>query len=781
MQSQTKGHHFTHFLVMLVFLLLAKLAQGLELTAQASVCAHGLRGKVDQIAVEELLSHLERIFGRRPDVVSDGNANAPGATIVLQSEATLSPEEWRILATESQLLIAGGFPRGLYYGVCEFLERFAGVRHFTKNDCLIPQRESFTIPQGQVYRRKPAFPLQRKIVTDVEYGQDNDHFYAFNKATCTTDSDFPDDLHTSPSVGGGCHTFHIYTRLIPQDRPDMLPVNAEGKPVRATSGMGPGQICFTNRDFRELVKREVGKQIAERHALIQKLGVAPSSVLGWYNLSQNDNDSYCRCEGCKALVSQYGTVSGALLDFVNDIASTYPDMLFETFAYMGTEEPPHGIRPRENVMMQFAQIGRSGVWYDSLRPLSHPANATPLRILDSWNGIAGKRSIWAYHRLYEMSEAFAWPQCMYWYISENMRRYRDYGAQRVFVEAEYCRGGIYAPRALHDLHNYLTVKLMDNPDADGEALANEFLAGVYGPAAPAIHDYALYLRKRLDGIEGSIPAKPLWSRKLLDREFFQNVWHCLDGAEKLAAGDSSLLNHIAVERIPVDFAALHIWDESIEACAGMKREEVGARLSRCVKLAWERFRPHPSSNYYDQIGRQHLQKTLAFIETLQKSIAVPSGLANRKLVQMPVASRYPGEAIEDADATLGRALKLGDMPGKTYNHDLKPMEFGIYDQQQKRVIIRRELKPEEVPQDGQYHLFLVGTYTLPKEPPLIQAWGQASWKLPLTRMVNDLWREERIGKSYEVYVSAKLIGPAYVKGSQDENAVYVDRMIFAEE
>ena len=44
-------------------------------------------------------------------------------------------------------------------------------------------------------------------------------------------------------------------------------------------------------------------------------------------------------------------------------------------------------------------------------------------------------------------------------------------------------------------------------------------------------------------------------------------------------------------------------------------------------------------------------------------------------------------------------------------------------------------------------------------------------------MYNQLWNHADADREYELYISCKLTGPAYVKGSQKENAVYVDKLV----
>lgn len=744
----------------------------LDITADYSIQTKGLRGKVDHDAVQVLSTHLEKIFGRK---LISGSTDK---NIILSADNTLDDEEWIIKVQGNDLIISGGNPRGLYYGCCEFLEKFAGVRYYTKNDFVIPTAKKISVPDGKEFRRKPAFSIQRRIYSDVEYGKDNDFFHSFLKCVTSADHNFPDDLHTSPIIDG-CHTFWHYTKLVPENRKDMLPIDSAGNRIRATSGMGPGQICFSNREFRELVKKEVGRKIEERRALARKLGISEKSMAQVINLSQNDNSQFCECSGCKKLEQKYGALSGALLDFVNDIASAYPDVLFETFAYVKTETPPKGIVPRENVIIQFALIGRTNHWYDLLRPISHPLSHMQRKIYESWNNIAKRKAIWAYHRLYHMTEAFPWPQARFWNIAEDIRFYQKIGAERIFVESEYCRG-YYCPRAFHDLHIYLTAKMMDDPSLDDKKLIREFFAHQYGPAAPAMTAYADFLKKTLDSYPERICKYPIYARSFITPDFFRQIEKNLSEAERLAAGNETILKRIAIERIPVDFALLNLWDR----CGSklyQSRKMICDRLEKNVKIAWERYQPRPFSKHYNKVGLETLRTTLDAINSLRYDIAVPEEFSGKEFIQFIAAIHAPMDSVKDTDAVLGRALFQGNLPGHNKNHDKVPMEFGLYDQNQKKIIMRKVLSPEEVAQDEKYHLIKIGKYTMPETTPAYQMWGHATWRMGLTRLISNLWHPSEVGSVYDVYVSVKLTGPAYVKGSKKENAAYVDRVIFVKQ
>ena len=88
----------------------------------------------------------------------------------------------------------------------------------------------------------------------------------------------------------------------------------------------------------------------------------------------------------------------------------------------------------------------------------------------------------------------------------------------------------------------------------------------------------------------------------------------------------------------------------------------------------------------------------------------------------------------------------------------------MYEEAQKR-------KMKIDPADEKYHFYKLGKVIRRKDTKQ-SLWGHRTWRLDLNRLFNALPPGE-----YELYVSFKLTGPAYVKGSKKENAVYTDRII----
>jgi hypothetical protein len=81
-----------------------------------------------------------------------------------------------------------------------------------------------------------------------------------------------------------------------------------------------------------------------------------------------------------------------------------------------------------------------------------------------------------------------------------------------------------------------------------------------------------------------------------------------------------------------------------------------------------------------------------------------------------------------------------------------------------------------VPLDEQYHLHFAGRM---KGSASMYLWAYASWRLSqrLPMAYNSALPNQKI---YDVYVSIKLEGPAYVPGSAKDSAFSIDRIMLVE-
>ena len=118
-------------------------------------------------------------------VTAPKDANADSRKIAIGALTTLGAEDIQITVESDGVQIQGGIPRGVLYGVYQFLEELVGIRFLTADHTHVPDASALKIPCGRYtyappfsfrwsyYRENsenPAFAAKRKVntVTDAE-------------------------------------------------------------------------------------------------------------------------------------------------------------------------------------------------------------------------------------------------------------------------------------------------------------------------------------------------------------------------------------------------------------------------------------------------------------------------------------------------------------------------------------------------------------------------------------------------------------------------------------
>ena len=105
--------------------------------------------------------------------------------------------------------------------------------------------------------------------------------------------------------------------------------------------------------------------------------------------------------------------------------------------------------------------------------------------------------------------------------------------------------------------------------------------------------------------------------------------------------------------------------------------------------------------------------------------------------------------------------------------------MGVYDRTEKKSIAPGlRLSGKDIPRDEKYHFYHLGTARL---GPDSVVWAHGTWLL--TCVLDKAYQlADGIDPSindWDVYVSLKFTGPSYVEGSENEDAVWMDRVILA--
>jgi hypothetical protein len=381
-------------------------------------------------------------------------------------------------------------------------------------------------------------------------------------------------------------------------------------------------------------------------------------------------------------------------------------------------------------------------------------------VLKRWSEVAQHLSIWDYWSMYTGEKVMPYTNVSF--IQQNLKFYRDNKVEMFFTQDadDISRVSFQA------LREWFGYKMLQNPERPARGLIKKFMDGYYGAASGSMTEYLDYLEMRIAQTPGLYGRLKVRDWQYLDMPFFVKANALLDQAEALSAGNPLYSLNVRRERIPVDCALLYFWD-SLES-----------KLAKSEKMPFERKAviERYEKNRTDIIKRCYggkfqeleLEKASCEIKLLRTPPTLPEQFKGMEIVDFlwPDFSR---RSI-DPDAAGGMAIRLGkESPDGPADHG-KPLTIGIYDVTNKIMGPEVTIKKEDIPQDGKYHWYKVGTYPISERTYvwtgywLIQIYLNKAFFPPLVR-------------NMEVNVSMKVLGPAYVEGSKDENSISVDRVI----
>ncbi len=483
-------------------------------------------------AGEELAKYLTQ----KGVAVEDG-----GFPILICQDSTLGDDCFLITATlqgeNARMNILGGNDRGVIYGVYKFLEEYAGVRYFMPDLEKIPDGD-IVLAEGNLLAYAPYFEARR---------------LAWNCSKNSSDWGVKNGINGHDGVDEAKYGYK-------QTYGSGLFVHTLGALTETGGGASPNPCLTSEENYQKVIKNL--RKILEKDPTVDIVSV-----------SQNDNNTYCKCESCAASDAKFGSPSGTMLAFVNRIAeeleADYPNLVIDTLAYNYTQAAPTGIVPRHNVCVRVCSIrvcfmhpmtecndakGPNGVDWTRTK--------TFLYDLLQWGKICDRIYVWDYTTNFAYYIA---PFSNFGSMRENMRLYHENGVRGMFPQGN----SQSVSGEFGELRAYLLAKLMWNPYMSEEEYythMDEFLEAYYGEGWEGIRAF-IDLTTELAGNEGSCiniyeaPLNSITAQEYLEYEAQIEAWW--NTAEELA-GDR--LEYVKRSRLQWRYIQLLLHPND-EACA----------------------------------------------------------------------------------------------------------------------------------------------------------------------------------------------------------------------
>lgn len=480
----------------------------------------------EQRAACLMADFMERISGAKPETIALSEAKIKKGDIVFTGTVTdgsLTEDAFSLKAKDGHVEIRSGGGNGSSYGVVTLLEKYWGVRYYAADALYTDHSANLYLPENLDHSETPSFRYRQT------------QSYSFRLAP-----EFKTWLRIEePSEAfAGSMWVHTFNRILPASRygkehPEYYSyINGERRPGRAS------QWCLTNPDVFE----------AACVAIDSIFKANPGMKL--MSVSQNDgNNTYCQCPECMKIIEREGAVSGIYVEFLNKLATRFPDKEFSTLAYLFTMNPPAHIRPLPNVNIMLCDID-----CDREVPLTENASGQEfMKALEGWSAITDNIFVWDYGINFDNMVA---PFPNFHIISPNIKTFRDHNATMHFSQIAASCG-----TDLSEMRSYVVAKKMWDADADVDSLMREFTEGYYGPAGKYIYQYERML-------EGALLAsgQRLWiydspvSHKdgMLNAACRRRYNEIFDEAEKAVADQPEYLHRVWRSRLPLQYSELEI-------------------------------------------------------------------------------------------------------------------------------------------------------------------------------------------------------------------------------
>jgi hypothetical protein len=473
-------------------------------------------------AADTLQKYLLAISGcKLPITHETKNTNAKqliigGDGILKASEAKELNEDGVIIKSiNSSIVFGGGNRKGVLYSVYTFLDSLLNCKMYAYDVVEIPKRQTVVLPADINIIQTPAFDYRMS------------GFINLTKAYC----DFNKQNYLYENWGLWVHSFEV---LVPAKT--YFAIHPEYFSL-VNGRRTPDQLCLSNTDVLNIVVTNLRNRIKEN----------PNAK--YWSVSQNDNQSYCQCDKCKRLDKEQGSHQASILNFVNQVAKSFPDKIISTLAYLYSEKPPKSLRPAINVMIMLCDING-----DRSKPIIVGADNNFDKNLRGWQTLTNNIFVWEY--VVQFSHSMS-PFPNLYIIQPNIQYFKERKIHYLYEE-----GFVNQPSEFSELRTYLISKLMWDANSDAKALMHNFIRAFYGEgSAPFIESYInqLYNNSKKNNTKLYIFGNPADQRNTyLTKEDILNYKTIFQKALNTKSINSTYYKRIVKEYLPILYSELDI-------------------------------------------------------------------------------------------------------------------------------------------------------------------------------------------------------------------------------
>lgn len=480
----------------------------------------------EKYAAQLLQEYIYKISGSKVPVVNKckkiHNEEIHIGNTAESKIGSVEDDSIRVIRKGSSLYFNAKDGNGVMYAVFDFMEKYLGVRIFTKDQDYYPTDSNLTIKNISSYSFKPV-----------------NNFRSVNSTFLRQDKNLKRWLRANTTEDMFANGYFVHTILklcSPKEYFDSHPeyfAIVNGKRDR-------GQICWTNDDVFEIVKKNLSKSMY----------LQPNKQV--WSVSQEDNDIVCSCDKCKKLIEENKSNAAPVIYFVNKIAKAFPDKTISTLAYRFSRKCPENMTLENNVQIMLCSIE-----VDRNKTIEEQSNGSSSFAydLEQWGKLTKNIFLWDYECDFDY---YVSPFPNLHVLQPNIQFFVRNNAFDHFQQANCDTGHEFS-----ELKNYLIAKLLWDPYINVDSTITEFCDNYYGKAGKLIKTYINETEqeaiKEKGNVRLDIYGSPVALKDNILRKENLDKWSKLfDKAESLVKNDSTYLLRVKTCRLPLQYAIMEI-------------------------------------------------------------------------------------------------------------------------------------------------------------------------------------------------------------------------------
>ena len=524
-------------------------------------------------AAEELQSFLYKATGVTV-AFADESSDKPKIKLVFSEDMQ---DNYSLKTVNGDLVISGG-ARGILYGAYKFLEKYVGWEFLPYGtDVLLCEDDSVAIDNID-FDYKQYFEYRSPFF----YASLNPTYSA--KAMINSKFGKPLGEEHYRKYGGfyGFTGGHVHTLAA------LL-----GDASHAAS-VGKNPCIYEETNYKTVEGN-----------LFKMLEANPDAQI--ISVSATDSAKFCDCDDCTGK-SIGGNATDAYIKFVNRLAEAvekdYPNVKLHMLGYGHTFTPPVHVMPKDNVIVQLANMGCC--FQHPLESKCCKRSAEFMHHIEKWEKVTKNLYLWDYATDFLVFMA-TFPN--FDVLRDNIRMFYEHNVKGVFEQGDL--NNYYAK--YEDLETHIIAKLLENPymsEEEYEEHINKFMRGYYGPGWKHMRDYFDFLRESSRKVgHYSIYAQPDY---MYDKQDFIDRYAEIDGwfeaAEAMTTNDRELYHvrcvHISYSYMKLFMIYNHVMEDGTDEEVAAVREECGNTFDDIVREGYRLVDVHPAlATFVGQVER----------------------------------------------------------------------------------------------------------------------------------------------------------------------------------